>query len=64
MFRAFIGQAVGVATIPAWVAFTVYAMSRASTPNATDAGNWFLAFAIVTVVFIAIMTFWRRVFGD
>lgn len=62
MFRGFVGQVVGVASISVWLALTVYFMSRAATPNATDSGNWFLAFAAITVIFIAIMTYWRRVF--
>ncbi|HWE64246.1 MAG TPA: hypothetical protein VHB98_21250 [Chloroflexota bacterium] len=63
MLRGFIGQAVGVAAISVWLALTVYFMSRASTPNATDAGNYFLAFAAATVIFIVLMTYWRRFFG-
>jgi hypothetical protein len=63
MFRDFLGQVVGVAAIAVWLALTVYFMSRAATPNATDSGNWFLAFAVVTVVFIALMTYWRRIFA-
>lgn len=64
MFRGFIGQVVGIASIPLWLALTVYFMSRASVPNATDSGNWFVAFAATTLVFVAIMTFWRRFFAE
>ena len=59
-----VGQVVGIASISVWLALTVYFMSRAATPNATDAGNFFLAFAGVTVIFILIMSYWRRLFGD
>jgi hypothetical protein len=60
--KAFLGQAVGVVSIPLWLGFVVYAMSRAAEPNATDSGNWFAGFVAATVVFVAIMAFWRRVF--
>ncbi len=62
MYRAFIGQAIGVVCIPLWIGAVVYFMSRAATPNASDAGNWFVGFVVLTVVFIAIMTFWGRFF--
>ena len=64
MVRAVLGQAVGVASVSIWLSLTVYFMSRAATPNATDAGNYFMYFALVTVVFVAIMTFWSRLFGE
>jgi hypothetical protein len=64
MFRGFMGQAVGAVCIPVWIALTVYFMSRVATPNAADAGNYFLAFAITTVIFIVIMTYWRRLFAE
>jgi EamA domain-containing membrane protein RarD len=64
MFRAVVGQAVGVVSIACWLAFAVYFMSRAAEPNASDAGNWFLGFVLLTVAFILVMTFWRRFFGD
>lgn len=64
MVRAILGQAVGVASISLWLALTVYGLSRASTPNASDAGNWFLYFAIVTVAFVLVMTYWSRLFGE
>jgi len=64
MFRAILGQAVGVASIGLWLPLTVYFMARASEPNVTDAGNWFLAFALLNIAFIAIMAYWRRFFAQ
>lgn len=64
MMRAILGQAIGVASVSVWLALTVYFMSKAATPNASDAGNWFLWFALVTVGFVLIMTFWSRAFGE
>ncbi|HEY8287401.1 MAG TPA: hypothetical protein VIJ28_23685 [Chloroflexota bacterium] len=64
MFKGFIGQTVGVVCIPLWLGMTVYFMSRAATPNASDAGNWFIGFVLLTVLFIAIMVFWKRVFDQ
>ncbi len=62
MLRGFMGQLVGVVSIPLWLASSVYFMSRAADPTATDTGNWFAAFVIVTVLFVGIMSFWNRVF--
>jgi hypothetical protein len=42
----------------------VYFMSRAADITATDQGNWFVGFVLLTIVFIAVMTFWRRFFGE
>jgi hypothetical protein len=63
MVKGVVGQAVGVVCIPLWVGMTVYFMSRAATPNATDAGNWFVGFVALTVLFVAVMVFWDRVFA-
>lgn len=64
MMKDIVGQAVGVASISVWLAFAVYFMSRAAVPNASDSGNWFVGFALLTVAFLAIMTYWKRIFGD
>lgn len=64
MLRAILGQAVGVASVSVWLSLTVFFMSKAAVPNASDAGNWFLYFALITIAFILIMTFWRRFFGE
>jgi hypothetical protein len=64
MVRAILGQVVGVASISLWLALTVFFMSKASTPNAPDAGNWFFYFASVTIAFVLVMTFWSRIFGE
>jgi hypothetical protein len=62
MLRDIIGQAVGIVCIPLWLGMTVYFMSRASATGATDAGNWFVGFVALTLVFIAIMVYCRRFF--
>ncbi len=62
MLRDIIGQAIGIVCIPLWLGMTVYFMSRASATGATDAGNWFVGFVVLTLVFIAIMVYWGRVF--
>ena len=64
MVKGFVGQAVGVMCIPIWIGVTVYSMSRASTPNATDAGNWFVGFVVLTVAFVAVMVYWDRIFVE
>ena len=64
MYKSVVGQAVGVVSIAAWLGMAVYFMSRASDTSASDQGNWFVGFVVLTLVFIAIMTFWRRGFGD
>jgi len=64
MYRAVLGQAVGIASISSWLGLTVFCMSKAATPNASDSGNWFILFALITCAFIAIMAFWRRMFGE
>jgi len=64
MFRGFIGQAVGVVSITVWLALSVYFLSRASEPNVTDGGNWFLYFALLTIAFVAVMSYWSRFFSE
>lgn len=64
MFKSIVGQGVGVVSIAAWLSLSVYAMSRAADATATDQGNWFVAFVLLTLLFVAIMAFWRRAFGD
>jgi hypothetical protein len=63
MFRDVLGQTVGVVAIASWLGLVVYCMSRAATPNATDSGNWFILFALITVVFVGMMAYWKRVFA-
>lgn len=64
MFKSVVGQGVGVLSIAAWLGMAVYFMSRAADYTATDQGNWFVGFVLFTLVFIAVMAFWRRYFGD
>ena len=64
MLKGFLGQAVGVISIPLWLGGSVYFMSRAADPTATDTGNWFAYFIVATVVFLGIMAFWNRVFRE
>jgi hypothetical protein len=64
VLKGFLGQLVGVIAIPLWLGMTVYFMSRAAEPNATDAGNWFAGFVVFTVIFIGLMAFWGRIFRD
>jgi hypothetical protein len=64
VLRGFMGQAVGVVSIPLWLGSSVYFMSRAASPTATDTGNWFAAFVIVTVAFAGLMSFWSRIFRE
>jgi ABC-type nickel/cobalt efflux system permease component RcnA len=64
VLRGFMGQVVGVISIPLWLGSSVYFMSRAADPTATDTGNWFAAFVIVTLVFVGIMSFWNKLFRE
>ncbi len=64
LFKSILGQTVGVVSIAAWLGMVVYFMSRAADATATDQGNWFVGFAVLTLVFVAIMAFWRRVFAE
>ncbi len=62
MLRDTIGQAIGVVSIALWLGMTVYFMSRTAATGATDTGNWFLGFVVLTLVFIAVMVYWGRFF--
>ena len=64
MFKGLIGQVVGVVSIPLWLGMTVYFMSRAAVANAPDAGNWFVGFVLLTVLFLVVMTYWNRFFAS
>jgi hypothetical protein len=59
-----LGQAVGVVSLALWLGSSVYFMARAAEPNVSDSGNWFAAFVVFTIVFIAIMAFWKRIFVE
>jgi len=64
MLRGILGQAVGVASISVWLSLTVLFMSKAAVTSDPNQGNWFLYFALTTIVFVLVMTFWRRFFGE
>jgi ABC-type nickel/cobalt efflux system permease component RcnA len=64
VLRDVLGQVVGVVSIALWLGMTVYFMSRAADPTATDTGNWFAGFVVLTIVFVGVMAFWRRAFDQ
>ena len=64
MGKGVLGQAVGVVSTALWLGMSVYFMSRAADPKATDTGNWFAGFVVFTILFIAVMVFWKRLFDD
>ena len=62
--KGLMGQLVGIISIPLWLGGSVYFMSRAADPTATDTGNWYGYFIIITILFVGLMSFWNKIFRD
>ena len=64
VMKGLMGQLVGIISIPLWLGGSVYFMSRAADSTATDTGNWYGYFIIITILFVGLMSFWNKIFRD